>query len=341
MRSSMVPGAPDPAARQDGPDAVALPMNQRYRYGVVLGSVVTSGGDRGCHGEVWLQPAGAPVRDVRTIAAARLQNMFRFPQLLPGEYELGVRCFGLRAGAEEGGGADRADTAGGGDDGDEGGESCHAEREAKKEDFSLSYFHFISRCYWTDIFWLSATVESSTTAESAVATGVSLQRWTSDWNSWDRARDPPSWCRLDVRRDPRQARGRLAVGAVGGQRGFVRLLGGHEMAGALERGAEVVLEDRRVAPQLDGAGQDRKRACRSGPAGCGSAPGCSSPRRRARPTRWRAGRRRSPRGSASAHTAPGPAGAALRPRAARAPSRAPPARAPRGDGRSPGAPARS
>jgi hypothetical protein len=46
---------------------------------------------------VWLQPAGAPVRDVRSIAAARLQNMFRFPQLLPGRYELGVRCFGYQA----------------------------------------------------------------------------------------------------------------------------------------------------------------------------------------------------------------------------------------------------
>jgi hypothetical protein len=78
----------------DGPDAVALPVSDRYRYGVVLGSVVTAEGARGCNGEVWLQPAGAPVRDVRSIAAARLQNMFRFPQLLPGRYELGVRCFG-------------------------------------------------------------------------------------------------------------------------------------------------------------------------------------------------------------------------------------------------------
>ena len=78
----------------DGPDAVALPISDRYRYGVVLGSVVTVDGARGCNGEVWLQPAGAPVRDVRAIAGARLQNMFRFPQLLPGRYELGVRCFG-------------------------------------------------------------------------------------------------------------------------------------------------------------------------------------------------------------------------------------------------------
>ncbi len=95
MRSSMVLERRTRPLGMDGPDAVALPMNQRYRYGVVLGSVVTSGGDRGCHGEVWLQPAGAPVRDVRTIAAARLQNMFRFPQLLPGKYELGVRCMGF------------------------------------------------------------------------------------------------------------------------------------------------------------------------------------------------------------------------------------------------------
>jgi hypothetical protein len=80
----------------DGPDAVALPVSDRYRYGVVLGSVVTAEGARGCNGEVWLQPAGAPVRDVRSIAAARLQNMFRFPQLLPGRYELGVRCFGYQ-----------------------------------------------------------------------------------------------------------------------------------------------------------------------------------------------------------------------------------------------------
>jgi hypothetical protein len=81
----------------DGPDAVALPVSDRYRYGVVLGSVLTEDGGRGCNGEVWLQPAGAPVRDVRSIAAARLQNMFRFPQLLPGRYELGVRCFGYQA----------------------------------------------------------------------------------------------------------------------------------------------------------------------------------------------------------------------------------------------------
>jgi len=78
-----------------GPDAVALPVEDRYRYGVVLGSVLTEDGERGCNGEVWLEPAGAPVRDVRAIAAKRLHNMFRFPQLLPGRYELGVRCFGF------------------------------------------------------------------------------------------------------------------------------------------------------------------------------------------------------------------------------------------------------
>ncbi len=79
-----------------GPDAVALPVAERYRYGVVLGSVLTAAGERGCNGEVWLQPLGAPVRDVRSIAAKRLHNMFRFPQLLPGRYELGVRCFGFQ-----------------------------------------------------------------------------------------------------------------------------------------------------------------------------------------------------------------------------------------------------
>lgn len=78
-----------------GPDAVALPVDDRYRYGVVVGSVVTARGERGCSGEVWLQPIGAPVRDVRSIAPARLQNMFRFPQLLPGRYELGIRCLGF------------------------------------------------------------------------------------------------------------------------------------------------------------------------------------------------------------------------------------------------------
>jgi hypothetical protein len=78
-----------------GPDAVALPVDDRYRYGVVLGSVMTADGERGCNGEVWLEPEGAPVRDVRTIAGVRLQNMFRFPQLLPGRYELGARCFGF------------------------------------------------------------------------------------------------------------------------------------------------------------------------------------------------------------------------------------------------------
>src|SRR5919112_3660220 len=51
-----------------GPDAVALPVGDRYRYGVVVGSVMSASGERGCSGEVWLQPIGAPVRDVRTIA---------------------------------------------------------------------------------------------------------------------------------------------------------------------------------------------------------------------------------------------------------------------------------
>jgi hypothetical protein len=93
-RSTMQLENPGYPLKTTGPDAVALPVHDRYRYGVVLGSVITSTGERGCNGEVWLQPEGAPVRDVRTIAQARLQNMFRFPQLLPGRYELGVRCFG-------------------------------------------------------------------------------------------------------------------------------------------------------------------------------------------------------------------------------------------------------
>jgi hypothetical protein len=79
-----------------GPDAIALPVLERYRYGVVLGSVMTEKGERGCNGDAWLQPRNAPVADVRPIAAARLQNMFRFPQLLPGSYVLGVRCLGFQ-----------------------------------------------------------------------------------------------------------------------------------------------------------------------------------------------------------------------------------------------------
>ena len=79
-----------------GPDALALPVIDRYRYGVVLGSVLTEAGERGCNGDAWLQPWKAPVMDVRPIAAARLQNMFRFPQLLPGSYVLGVRCLGFQ-----------------------------------------------------------------------------------------------------------------------------------------------------------------------------------------------------------------------------------------------------
>jgi hypothetical protein len=80
----------------EGPDAYALPLTDRYRYGVVLGSVLTSTGERGCNGDAWLQPWKAPVVDVRPIAAARLLNMFRFPQLLPGSYVLGVRCMGYQ-----------------------------------------------------------------------------------------------------------------------------------------------------------------------------------------------------------------------------------------------------
>jgi hypothetical protein len=79
-----------------GPDAIALPVIDRYRYGVVLGSVLTATGERGCNGDAWLQPWQAPVADVRPIAAARLQNMFRFPMLLPGSYILGVRCMGFQ-----------------------------------------------------------------------------------------------------------------------------------------------------------------------------------------------------------------------------------------------------
>ena len=79
-----------------GPDAYALPLTDRYRYGVVVGSVLTAAGERGCNGDAWLQPRNAPVVDVRPIAAARLLNMFRFPQLLPGSYVLGVRCMGFQ-----------------------------------------------------------------------------------------------------------------------------------------------------------------------------------------------------------------------------------------------------
>ena len=61
-----------PAQAPRGPDAVALPVDDRYRYGVVVGSVVTATGERGCNGEVWLEPEGAPVRDVRTIATSTL-----------------------------------------------------------------------------------------------------------------------------------------------------------------------------------------------------------------------------------------------------------------------------
>jgi hypothetical protein len=80
----------------EGPDAIALPFGERFRYGVVLGSVVTADGERGCTGDAWLQPWEAPVVDVIPIAHGRLRNMFRFPQLLPGRYELGIRCMGFQ-----------------------------------------------------------------------------------------------------------------------------------------------------------------------------------------------------------------------------------------------------
>jgi hypothetical protein len=37
-----------------------------------------------------------PFTDVRPIAPARLLNMFRFPQRLPGSYVLGGRCLGFQ-----------------------------------------------------------------------------------------------------------------------------------------------------------------------------------------------------------------------------------------------------
>jgi hypothetical protein len=57
------------------PNALALPVSDRFRYGVVLGSVMTSAGERGCTGDAWLQPRNAPVMDVRPIAPARLMNI--------------------------------------------------------------------------------------------------------------------------------------------------------------------------------------------------------------------------------------------------------------------------
>lgn len=80
----------------EGPDAIALPFGERFRYGVVLGSVVTAEGERGCTGDAWLQPWKAPVVDVIPIGRGRLRNMFRFPQLLPGRYVLGIRCMGFQ-----------------------------------------------------------------------------------------------------------------------------------------------------------------------------------------------------------------------------------------------------
>jgi hypothetical protein len=95
-RSSMVLERRGSPLALSGPDLVALPLVDRYRYGVVLGSVMTDTGERGCDGDAWLQPWKAPVADVRPISAARLMNMFRFPQLLPGSYVLGVRCMGFQ-----------------------------------------------------------------------------------------------------------------------------------------------------------------------------------------------------------------------------------------------------
>jgi hypothetical protein len=91
------------------------PVDDRYRYGVVVGSVITAKGERGCNGEVWLQPLGAPVRDVRSIAPARLQNMFRFRSCCPGDTSWGSDASGS-TGSAEGGGADRAGDPRGGDD---------------------------------------------------------------------------------------------------------------------------------------------------------------------------------------------------------------------------------
>jgi hypothetical protein len=96
VRSSMMLEHRGMPLETAGPDAVALPVIDRYRYGVVLGSVVTTNGERGCNGDAWLQPRHATVADVRPIAAARLLNMFRFPELLPGRYILGVRCMGFQ-----------------------------------------------------------------------------------------------------------------------------------------------------------------------------------------------------------------------------------------------------
>jgi len=94
--SSMLLERRESPLAMEGPDAIALPFGERYRYGVVLGSVVTADGERGCTGDAWLQPWKAPVIDVIPIGRGRLRNMFRFPQLLPGRYVLGVRCMGFQ-----------------------------------------------------------------------------------------------------------------------------------------------------------------------------------------------------------------------------------------------------
>jgi hypothetical protein len=84
-----------PPLSRDGPDSAALPFEDRFRYGAVVGTVLTMTGERGCRGEVWLQPEGAPLSDTRAVDAVRLGNMFRFPQLPAGRYVLGARCLGF------------------------------------------------------------------------------------------------------------------------------------------------------------------------------------------------------------------------------------------------------
>jgi hypothetical protein len=83
-----------PPLSREGPDSAALPFEDRFRYGAVVGTVLTAAGERGCRGEVWLQPEGTPLIDARAVDAARLGNMFRFPQLPAGRYVLGARCLG-------------------------------------------------------------------------------------------------------------------------------------------------------------------------------------------------------------------------------------------------------
>ena len=49
-RSSMVLERRSRPLGTSGPDAIALPVDDRFRYGVVVGSVVTAEGERGCNG---------------------------------------------------------------------------------------------------------------------------------------------------------------------------------------------------------------------------------------------------------------------------------------------------